>query len=360
MRLVAQGVALTAVAVLVALGWHWLGPTDNASVAKSRAKGAGKPTPVLIERVVAADDTIQVRATGTAKALRSATIHSSVAGEVMAVRFKAGQRVSKGDSLVELDAEHQRLSVELANVTVREARRQVKRLERLASSGGASVAGLLTAQSELESAVLNHARAVEALTDRTIRAPFHGVIGLTALAPGYRVTEGTPIATLDDRSSIVIQFNLPEDYAGRIKVGETVQMRPWTMREAFLEGEISALDSRIDPVTRSLRVEARIPNPSDSIRPGTSFEVLKTFVGKPYPVIREVAVIWSRDGAYLWRERDGKAEKVFVRVVRRHKGRILVEGPLTVGDAVVVEGVQGLRIGQAISATPFAAATADR
>ena len=279
---------------------------------------------------------------------------------MIAVRFRAGQRGAKGDALGELDADHQRLSVELADVTVREARRQVKRLEKLAASGGASVAGLLTAQSELESAVLNHARAVEALTDRTIRAPFSGVIGLTALEPGYRVAEDTPIATLDDRSSIVVQFNLPEDYAGRIKVGETIQMRPWILREAFLEGQISALDSRIDPISRSLRVEARISNPADAIRPGTSFEVLKTFVGKPYPDIREVAVIWSRDGAYLWRERDGKAEKVFVRVVRRNKGRILVEGPLAVGDAVVVEGVQGLRMGQAITASPFTAPTAVR
>ena len=63
--------------------------------------------------------------------------------------------------------------------------------------------------------------------------------------------------------------------------------------------------------------------------------------------------MWSRDGAYVWRDREGKAEKVFVSVVRRDKGRILVDGPLRVGDSVVVEGVQGLRVGQALAATPF-------
>lgn len=356
MKLSIQLLALVAVAAAVAQGWAWLNEGGNADASKPRGKSRGGATLVLTEPVIAAEDKTVVRAIGTAKALRSATIHSSVAGEIIEVTFRAGQRVGAGDPLIRLDSEHQELSVKLADVSVREARRQVERLERLASSGGAAVAGLLTAQSELESAILNHARARQALADRTINAPFDGVIGLTTLEPGDRVTPETPIATLDDRSYVVVQFNLPEDYAHRVQTGDPVQVRPWTQRDAFLDGTVSELDSRIDPVTRSLRVEVTIPNPTDSIRPGTSFEVRKTFAGKPYPIIREVAVLWSRDGAYLWRERDGKAEKVFVDVVRRNKGQILVDGPIEVGDAIVVEGVQGLRVGQAIEAKPFAEA----
>ncbi len=68
----------------------------------------------------------------------------------------------------------------------------------------------------------------------------------------------------------------------------------------------------------------------------------------------EVSVLWSRDGAYLWRVRDGRAEKVFITMVRRDRGRVLVEGPLEAGDLIVVEGVQGLRDGQAVEPRPFA------
>ena len=125
------------------------------------------------------------------------------------------------------------------------------------------------------------------------------------------------------------------------------------MPERRIEGAISATASRIDPSSRALKVRARIPNPDESLRPGTSFEVELAFAGRRYPMVREVAVLWSRDGAYLWRAADGKAEKVFVELVRRDRGRLLVDGPLQAGDLIVVEGVQGLRVGQALEPAPF-------
>ena len=161
------------------------------------------------------------------------------------------------------------------------------------------------------------------------------------------------IATLDDRSIILVDFSLPEDHAGRIRVGDKLLVRPWTMPEAEIVGTIQATGSRIDPTSRSLRVRAQVPNPDDTIRPGTSFEVEIAFTGRAHPRVREVAVLWSRDGAYLWRVNQGEAEKVFVTLVRRDGGWILVDGPLSAGDLVVVEGVQGLRAGQALDPVPF-------
>ena len=135
------------------------------------------------------------------------------------------------------------------------------------------------------------------------------------------------------------------------------------MPDQRFSGTVSQLGSRIDAVSRTLRVEATIPNNDDVIRPGTSFEVELTFTGKPYPSVREVSVLWSRDGAYLWRAvskpgKDGtpqnRAEKVFVSIVRRDRGRILVDGPLSAEDRIIVEGVQSLRPNQRIEAIPFA------
>jgi multidrug efflux pump subunit AcrA (membrane-fusion protein) len=105
-------------------------------------------------------------------------------------------------------------------------------------------------------------------------------------------------------------------------------------------------------------VQARIDNPNDMIRPGGSFQVQLAFMGEAYPIVREVAVLWSRDGAYLWRITEGRAEKVFVRLVRRDKGRVLVNGDLRRGDLIVVEGVQGLRLGQKVRTAPFKAGAA--
>jgi RND family efflux transporter MFP subunit len=355
MKLGSQIAATIAIAVALGAGWIWLaGPQEAAESSQGKVRSGGA-TRVLVEPVAFAQDRIVVRAVGTGDAQKSAAIHPSVSGEVTEVRFTAEQRVEKGAVLVRLDDEHQRLAVRLAEVALRKAKRDVARLKRLASSGHATRTGLDTAQTELESASVRHAQARADLDDRTIRAPFSGVIGLTEISVGDRVSDDTTIATLDDRSTILVDFNLAEDYAARIRLGDKIAVRPSTAPERRIEGTVVAMGSRIDPASRSLRVRAGIPNPDDTIRPGTSFTVELAFVGGAHPRVREVAVMWSRDGAYLWRARDGKAEKVFVRLVRRDRGYILIDGPLKEGELVVVEGVQGLRAGQRLEPRPFGA-----
>lgn len=348
-------IAVTAfLAVLMGGGWWYMEKAEIGVRSKEPPKKRAVATPVLVETALAADDKKIIRAIGTGEARRSATIHPATAGEVVKVGFEAGQRVKKGHVLLRLDDKHQRLAVRLADVAVKEATRQLRRLEMLAPTGAASMARLETAQTTLESAALRLDQAQASLRDRSVFAPFDGVIGLTDIDVGDRVTETTPIATLDDRAFIQVAFNLPEQYAPRVAVGDLVKVRPRTMRERQFEGAISETGSRIDPLTRSLVIKAEIANPADALRPGTSFEVEVAFVGRTYPSVREVAVLWSRDGAHVWRVENDRARKVFVKIVRRDKGRILVDGPLKVGDPVVVEGVQGLRPGQRVKPSPFA------
>jgi RND family efflux transporter MFP subunit len=345
-----QFITVAILAALLAAGWWWLAGTGDGGKAKRTAAGA---TPVLVEALELAVERVTVRAIGTGRALRSAAIHPSVSGEIIEVAFKAEQRVKKGQTLLRLDDKHQRLAVRLAEVSVKEARRQLKRLEKLAPSGATSRARLENAQFDLESAGLRLAQAKASLADRTIYAPFDGVVGLTQLDRGDRVDEGTTVTTLDDRSSILVEFTVPEDYSAGLRLGDRVTVKPWALPGREIEGITTALGSRIDKATRSLAVRAQIPNGDDSIRPGSSFEVQFGFTGGRYPRVREVAVSWSRDGAYLWRVADGKAEKVFVKLVRRERGRLLVDGPLREGDLIVVEGVQGLRPGQGVKTAPW-------
>jgi RND family efflux transporter MFP subunit len=341
-------VAATAAGWLMLSAWE-----DGAHSAKRVVRDGGKGTLVLVEPLALAEEQSTLRVVGTGEALQSAAIHPTVDGEVVAVLFKADQRVKKGTPLIRLNSEHERLAVRLAEVALQEAKRQADRLKKLAPGGSVPVARLETALSEFESANVRLEQAKANLADRTVTAPFDGVIGLTRIDVGDRVTDETVIATLDDRTSLLVEFVVPEEYAGKIKVGGAISVRPWMDQERVMEGTISAVDSRIDQATRSLSVQARIPNPDDAIRPGTAFDVRLTFVGKPYPRVREVAVSWSGNGAYLWRVKDGKAEKVFVKLVRREEGHILIDGPLAAGDLIVVEGVQGLRAGQKLDPKPF-------
>jgi len=340
-------------AALLGAGWfQWSSGRDGAQ-SKEPRRNSGRTVLVLVEPAVAVENNVVARAIGTGEARRSAMIHASVSGEVKRIDFEAGERAGKGRPLVRLDDTHQRLAVRLAAVAVKETKRQLKRLEKLASTGAASMARLETVQSEVESADLRLAQAKADLRDRTVYAPFDGILGMTEIDVGDRVNPETSIATLDDRSYIKVAFNLPEEYASRVKLGSLVTVRPWTMADRVVEGSVSQIGSRIDPLTRSLKIEAEIANADDSLRPGTSFQVRMSFAGRTYPSVREVSVLWSRDGAYLWRAADGKVEQIYVKVVRRDGGRILIDGGIEVGDQIVVEGVQGLRPGQRVKTRPF-------
>ena len=353
MRLRTQIGSVIVLAAALVAGWLWFAGWEGVAEPAHKGDRRSSATVVLVEALDLAQDRVVVQAIGTGEALRSASLYPTVAGEVIEVLFEAEQRVERGAPLVRLDDKHERLAVRLARVVEKEARRQVKRLEKLVPSGTVSIVRLETARAELEIAGLRRAQAKADLEDRTLFAPFDGIIGLSQVDKGDRVTDATMIATLDDRSALLVEFDVAEEYTNRIKVGDPVSLRPWTMPDSDLQGTIYATDSRIDPTTRSLRVKARIPNPGETIRPGTSFVVRLVFTGRSYPSVREVAVLWSRDGAYVWRVVGGRAEKVFVKVIRRDGGRVLVDGPLQVGDLMVVEGVQGLRDGQLVEPRPF-------
>jgi membrane fusion protein (multidrug efflux system) len=352
MRLPFQIVWLLVIAATVAGGWWWFAEREGAAARDKVKPRRSAATLVLVEPVILSTDRRIVRAIGTGRALQSAALYPPVSGEVTKVAFEAEQKVKAGQPLLRLDNEDQKIAVRLAQVAVDESSRQMRRLKKLAPSGTVTRARLDTANAELESEKLRLDQAQANLKDRTIFAPFDGVIGLSDVDKGDRVTPDTLIATLDDRSSLFVEFSVSEDAAAHIQLGDLISMSAWTMPDRTFTGIVSAMGSRIDPVTRSLKIRAQIANPEDAVRPGTSFAVSVEISGSTYPTVREVAVLWSRDGAYVWRVDEGKVEKVFVRVIRREGGKVLVKGGLKQGDVIVVEGVQGLRPGRRVKPAP--------
>ena len=182
MRLSTQILIVVALAGLLAGGWWLLDDNGNATAGKSQRKST--QTLVLTETVKFAEDNV-LRAIGTGEALKSASIYPSVAGE-LSKWLLSPDSASKKAMCCSSDAKHQRLAVKLADVALKEAARQLKRLERLAPSGAASVA-LATARQSASARRLDQARA--SLSDRTIYAPFNGVIGLTDIERGDRVSD---------------------------------------------------------------------------------------------------------------------------------------------------------------------------
>ncbi|HZD53341.1 MAG TPA: efflux RND transporter periplasmic adaptor subunit [Woeseiaceae bacterium] len=305
---------------------------------------------VIVEPLAFNREHTRVEAVGTSRAVQSIVLHPAVSGEVVAVDFEPGQAVAKGDVLVALDQRDEELAVRLAEVRLHDAERLYERYQRTGDSGAVLPTTLDAARTAVESARIELDRARIALDYRTIEAPFAGFVGITDIDPGDRVNADTQITTLDDRSSLLVSFDVPESLIDRVAVNDEVAVATWNSREPRAYGEIVDIGSRIDPVTRTFEARALVENREDDLRPGMSFRVTMTLPGIPYPVVPETGVQWGADGAYIWSVADRRARRVPVSIVQRRQGQVLVEAPeLVEGDLIVVEGIQRLRDGIEVS-----------
>ncbi|MFP3921850.1 MAG: efflux RND transporter periplasmic adaptor subunit, partial [Dichotomicrobium sp.] len=165
---------------------------------------------------------------------------------------------------------------------------------------------------------------------------------------GDRVSDTTPIVSFDDRSVIQVEFEVPEIYLDRIRVDHPITATTAGFRGQEFQGRITQINSRVDSQTRGVRLRAALANPGDVLRGGMSFTVELVLEGEEFPTIAELALLWERNGSYVWTVKDGKAEKTAVSVVKRSQGRVLVDGDLEPGQLIVVEGTQRLRPGREV------------
>ena len=355
MSIAKQLALLAGVAALVIVGWFGgdtiFGREGQETAAEGPADGSSVPAPVVVQEVRFASDAAILTAIGTGVARAAVELYPEAAGRVIEVLFRAGQLVEAGDPLLRLDAEEEELAVELARVHIDDARQRLGRYERAAPSGAVSSSEVDAARTELRAAQVELAQAELALRKRTLVAPFAGVTGIPEVDVGDRVTESTVVGTLDDRSTLLVDFEVPEAFAYGVRQGGELKLSTWARPGETFTGEVSSIGSRVDEVSRTLRVRASVPNEEDRLRPGMSFSIRLPLTGDRFPSVPSIAVQWDREGAFVWRVADGVAEQVFASVLKRSEGWVLLDAPLEPGDRVVVEGVQRLRPGRAVEIT---------
>ncbi|TIR97933.1 MAG: efflux RND transporter periplasmic adaptor subunit, partial [Mesorhizobium sp.] len=176
-------------------------------------------------------------------------------------------------------------------------------------------------------------------------APIEGTVGILPIAAGNYVTSQSAIATLDDRSSILVDFWVPERFAAAVKVGQRLSATPLANPNQVYSGTVSAIDNHIDENSRTLLVKATIANPADSLRAGMSFQIAMKFPGDTYPAVSPLAIQWGTDGAYIWTVENGKAKRVPVRIIQRNTETVLIDAPVESGDMVVTEGTESVSEG---------------
>jgi membrane fusion protein (multidrug efflux system) len=288
---------------------------------------------------------VEIEAVGTAGANEAAEVTSKTSNLITAIRFQEGSQVKAGDVLVELDSAEASATLAEAEANLAESERQLIRTRDLAARQALSASEL----DQIEATVkANRARVEGArarLADTVIRAGFSGRTGFRRVSVGSVVNAGTVITTLDDSSLIKLDFTVPDTFLFAIRPGLTVSAVTTGLRGRTFEGKITKLDSRVDPVTRSMFVRAEIPNRDGALKPGMFMTVSLQGDVLPALLVPEAAIVPEQGRAFVFVVENGVAQRREVGVGRRRPGEVEVTTGLKEGERIVVDGTQNLRDG---------------
>jgi membrane fusion protein, multidrug efflux system len=325
------------------------GPGPGAAVASERVgTDSGGSVAVVTAAVRAERLASQLNALGTARSNEAVEVTSKASNLVTAVRFSGGERVQKGQVLVELDGAQARADLAAAEAARADSASQVKRSRELLSTKVVSEAQYEQLEATLKA---NQARVDAArshVDDTVIRAPFAGRVGLRRVSVGSLVNPGTTITTLDDSSVIKVDFSVPEAFLASLREGLKVFATAAAFPDREFVGTVSGVDPRVDSVSRSVTVRAVVPNPDGALKSGMFLNVRLSRDEQDALLIPEAALMPEQSRQFLYVVEDGRALRREVRIGRRQPGRVEIVAGLKPGERVVVEGTQKVREGAAV------------
>ncbi len=336
------------------------GGSSNSERGQGRRSGFAEAPLVVVKPAARAVVNDRLNAIGNGEAIRSVTVTPTATGNLTEILVKSGDRITEGQVIARLDSDDQMIAAEQARLTRDSAREKVERYRNLSTARAVTAVEVRDSEIALQAAELALKTAELDLKRRDIVAPSKGVVGIITVNIGDYVTTSTPIAVVDDRSQILVDFWVPERFAGKISVDQPVTASAIAQPGRALQGVVHAIDNRLDPQSRTLRVRARLENPDDMLRAGMSFSVTVAFDGDRYPTVDPLAIQWSSEGSFIWRVEGNKSERVPIKIIQRNPDKVLVDAELAEGDRVVTEGVQRLRDGGVVRIAGEPAAEAEQ
>jgi multidrug efflux system membrane fusion protein len=298
-------------------------------------------------------------AVGDLAAVHQVNVTSDVNGRITDIMFTAGADVKQGAPLLQMfDAPEQ---ADLANFKAQATVSQLSldRAKQLASRQFGPQATVDTAQAAFDQAQAGIARTQAVISQKLVRAPFDGELGVRKVEVGQYLTAGTQIVSLTDLSELYANFTVTEKDSANLKVGQTVRVLVDAYPGRNFDGKISTIEPQIATDTRNIRVQATIANPDRILKPGMFTTTTVVLPDKPTVVtVPETAVDYTLygDSVYLITEKkedDGKtsltAVRTFVQPGKRIEGRAEILKGLKPGDRVVAVGQLKLQSGAAVT-----------
>jgi multidrug efflux system membrane fusion protein len=320
-----------------------------------------KPPPASVSVAEAKTEVIPnlLTAVGDLAAVHQVNVTTDVSGRITDIMFTAGSTVKAGSPLVQLfdGPEQGDLASFKAQATV--AQLSLDRAKQLAARQFGPQATVDQAQAAYDQASAGIAKIEAIISQKLVRAPFDGELGVRHVEVGQFLTAGTQIVSLTDLSELYANFTVTEKGSAQLKVGQTVRVLVDAYPGRSFEGKITAIEPQISTDTRNIRVQATIANLDHILKPGMFATTTVVLPDKPAVVtVPETAVDYTLygDSVYLITEKkedDGKtsltAVRTFVRTGNRVNGRAEILSGLKAGDRVVAVGQLKLQSGAAVA-----------
>jgi len=317
--------------------------------APARAQPPGQAPGVIVSEASIQPFPLSAEALGNARANEAVDIRPEITAAITAIHFQGGQNVEQGEVLLELENSEPLADLAAARAALVESTSQYRRSEELFKTRVVAESQLeqLEAKRDADQARLNAASA--RLAQTVIRAPFAGRLGLRRVSLGSVVGTNTVITTLDDTSLIKLDFDVPEVFLSRLNRGLTVSARNAAWPGQEFRGEVTTIDTRVDPVSRTITVRALLPNDDDRLRPGMFFTVSLLKADVEALMVPEQAIVPERSKQYVFVVgADNIAEMREIRTGRRRPGQVEVIDGLAAGELVIAEGTQKANSGQPV------------
>ncbi|MDM8347521.1 efflux RND transporter periplasmic adaptor subunit [Pseudomonas sp. sp1636] len=343
---------------VVALVVLALAAYKGLSIYREIQQFSAPPPPISVNAAEAVERPWQSRlpAIGTLKAFQGIDLTVEVAGTARDVLFQSGEKVGLDQPLIQMDSDVEKASLSTAQAELGLARVEYQRGRNLVNRQAISKSEFDRLSAELQKANASVAQLQATLAKKRILAPFAGTIGIRQIDVGDYLASGTTIATLQDLSTLFVDFFLPEQNVPQLAIGQRVRVQVAAYPDEVFDAQIVAINPKVEATTRNLLVRARLANPDEKLLPGMFANLQVLLAGEtPQVLIPETAITYTLYGNSVYviapqRAEDGspastadgqpilQVERRFVETGERREGRVVILKGLQSGEQVVSAG----------------------
>lgn len=344
-------VAVAGIAAASGAAWWYQKPRPADGAANTASAGApAKPPSVEVARVELARLADDARAVGSLRSRRGVVLRPEVSGRITQLNFTDGQRVRKGQLLVQFDDQLPQAQIQQSQAELSIAQANQKRNQELVAQNFISQRSLDESAASLQVAQAKLALAKATAARLRIVAPFDGIAGIRQVNVGDYLKDGADIVNIEDIDAIYVDFRLPERYQSKVRRGQVATLDIDALPGQRYTAQIQAIDPLIDVNGRSVGIRGCIDNRALQLRPGMFARVNTVFgVRDNASVIPEEAIVPQGGRQFVIKLLDGPNEatrttrRVEVKVGLRSPGKVEITEGLAPGDTVVRTGQQRIQ-----------------